>query len=618
MNLPAIYHEAKSKYAYEYDANTLHIRLRTAKGDIPAVTLVGGDPFRWIQSEIDPNLWKWDKEAAFFEPMKLEYQTAYHDYWFVAVQPQWKRIRYAFILEKDDQKILFGSRSFYDLKLHPEIEFDTSTYFNFPYLNHEDVFQPPAWVKDTIWYQIFPERYADGDPANNPPDCLPWGSEEDSIYKFYGGDLQGVIDHLDDLVDLGINGLYLTPLFTSPSSHKYDTTNYFQIDPAFGTNELFGELMQKAHQRGIRVILDAVFNHCGWFHPFWQDVVKNGRNSKYYDCFYIYREPVINFSVAEGQAPKLDYHQKNQLNYATFGFTPVMPKWNTEHPLVKEHLLGAIRYWTETYQVDGWRLDVSNEVSHEFWREFRQTIKKINPEILILGENWDNSYPWLMGDQFDGVMNYELTYPIWFLLGKEGLVKQKFDVVQYQAAINQLLVNYPKNIFPNLYNLIDSHDTPRILSLCGDDIERVKLALMLQFTFAGTPSIYYGTEIGLAGPEGHNRRCMPWDAAHQDHELRSFVKKLISLRKIYPVLGAVDLEWLLVDKENQILIFKKEFQNSQLIVMVNVNKNPVEIKVPHSMINHEFMDAISGEKITLSPKFYLDGLDYRLYLEKAA
>jgi glycosidase len=614
LNLAAIYHEAKSKYAYMFNQSTLHLRLRTARGDIPTVTLVGGDPFRWIQSQENPTHWEWDKTAAFFEPMRLEYQTQLHDYWFVAVQPQWKRMRYAFILEKGEQKFLYGSRSFYDLHQQPEAQYETSYYFNFPYLNHEDLFQPPDWVKDTIWYQIFPERFADGDPSNNPENCLPWGSEEDSIYKFYGGDLQGVMDHLDELSDMGINSIYFTPIFESPSSHKYDTTNYYKIDPAFGTNELFGELMAKAHQRGIKVMLDAVLNHCGWFHPFWQDVVKHGRNSQYYDCFFIAREPILNFEMEEGKLPKVGLDERGRLNYATFAFTPLMPKWNTAHPLVKEHLLGAIRYWTETYHVDGWRLDVSNEVPHAFWREFRQMVKQINPDIYILGENWDNSYPWLLGDQFDGVMNYELTYPIWFLLGEKGMVKEKFDVLQYQQAINQLLVSYPKHTLPVMYNLIDSHDTPRILSIVGDQIEKVKLAYLLQFTFAGAPSIYYGSEIGLAGPEGYNRRCMPWDALKQDQDLRLFVKKLIELRKQNPVFAEVDIEWLLVDNEHQAFIFKKELNGSQLIVMVNTNEESISLKSPGSMHNSAFQDLMTERKIKLNSEIKLEKLGFKLLL----
>jgi len=616
MNLTAVYHEAKSKYACMFDSDTLHIRLRTARRDVAVVTLIGGDPFCWVQSQSDPTQWEWDKSAAFLLPMQLEYSTELFDHWFVAIKPQWKRIRYGFVLESGEERILYGSRAFYDLKLHPEFEFETSLYFNFPYLNHEDVFTAPDWVQDTVWYQIFPERYADGDKSNNPENSLAWGSEEDTIYKFYGGDLQGVMDHLDELADLGINGIYFTPIFESPSSHKYDTTNYYKIDPAFGTNELFGELVRQAHQRGIRIMLDAVFNHCGWFHPFWQDVVKNGRDSKYYDCFFIQKDPVVNFEVEENHYPKVPYDQRGRLNYSTFAFVPVMPKWNTGHPLVKEHLLGAIRYWTETYQVDGWRLDVSNEIPHEFWRDFRKLVKGINPDVFILGENWDNSYPWLMGDQFDGVMNYELTYPIWYLLAAPGKTKETYSVTQFQNAVNQLLVSYPKRNLQYMYNLIDSHDSTRFLSICGDDIERLKLGYVLEMTFTGAPSVYYGSEVGLAGPDGHNRRCMLWNPEDQDLDLRDLVKRLIALRKAHPVFKEVDLTWLAVDEVQQYFIFEKKNGTQTLIVVVNAGGQAVNVDLPAKLAGKMVKDLILDEQVQLEKKVNLSVYGFRVWMEE--
>jgi len=423
MNLAAVFHEPKSRFAYAYDAGTVHIRLRTARGDVQAVTLIGGDPFSWKPTKENPEIWEWDRDAELHLPMRLENSTAQHDYWFIALALPTFRLRYAFILESGAERTMYGSRDFYNLDTHADFQHKSLLFFNFPYLNAEDTFHAPAWVKDTVWYQIFPERYARGGSQE-------WTAATDQgVESFAGGDLQGIIDHLDDIRLLGITGLYLTPIFASPSSHKYDTSDYYRIDPAFGSNEQFGELVRQAHRRGMRVMLDAVFNHCGWLHPFWQDVLKNGRESRYFDCFFIDREPVINFELADGELPRLTPEMYGKLNFRTFGFEPRMPKWNTAHPLVREHLLGAVRYWMETFGIDGWRLDVSNEVSHDFWREMRQTVKGINPEAYIMGENWDNSYPWLMGDQFDAVMNYELAYPIWNLLGISGTVDEVYDVV---------------------------------------------------------------------------------------------------------------------------------------------------------------------------------------------
>ena len=226
MNLSAVYHEPKSRFAYAYDAATVHLRLRTAHADVQAVTLIGGDPFNWKPSQKDPAVWEWDSSAIKSNPMRLEYSTRLHDYWFIALRPATLRIRYAFILHSGEERILYGSRDFYDLKCHPEYQQNSQFFFNFPYLNAEDVFQAPEWVKNTVWYQIFPERYARG----GKPD---WMTENDGgVDSFAGGNLQGIMDHLDDIQDLGISGLYLTPIFTSPSSHKYDTTDYYHIDPA--------------------------------------------------------------------------------------------------------------------------------------------------------------------------------------------------------------------------------------------------------------------------------------------------------------------------------------------------------------------------------------------------
>ena len=617
MNLQAVFHETKSKYAYAFDADTLHIRIRTEKNDVESVTLIGVDPFRWVQSENDPTHWEWDHQSAFNLPMQLEYQTDLFDYWFVAVSPQWKRIRYGFILKKDTQEILYGSRDFYDLKKNPQFRYEVSFYFNFPYINHEDVYQAPEWVKDTIWYQIFPERFANGDPTNNPEGTLPWGDDEkENTSMFFGGDLQGVINHLDYLQNLGINGIYFTPIFSSPSSHKYDTTNYYEIDPAFGTNVLFKKLVNEVHARGMKIMLDAVFNHCGWFHPFWQDVVRNGAQSEYYQCFLIDRDPAVNFDVQEGILPKLTRQQMGNLNYRTFAFAAYMPKWNTDHPTVKEHLFSAIRYWTENNGIDGWRLDVSNEVSHDFWRQFRRLIHDINPDVYILGENWDNSTPWLQGDQFDGVMNYELTYPIWNLLGFDDRVTEHLDVHGYRNEISKLLVAYPKHTLPNMYNLIDSHDTPRIDFKCGGQKEKIKLAYALMMTFSGSPSIYYGSEVGLPGPTGHNRRCMLWNEKDQDLELFAHVKSLIQLRTTHSSFKSVDIKWLDVNASDNTFIMKKESEDEILFFLANINETEKTLQLPKEVDGKVVIDLMQEQSIHLQSHLKLSVFGFRLLVIK--
>lgn len=605
MNLAAVYHNPKSQYAYAYDRNTLHLRLRTARGDVQAVTLVGGDPFSWKPRQDDPAVWEWDREAEIQLDMQLERSTARHDYWFIALRLPTFRLRYAFILQCAAESVLYGSRDFYDLNLDPEARHRFQVFFNYPYLNAEDVFNPPAWVKDTVWYQIFPERFARG----GSPDWQ--AGVDDGIDSFAGGNLQGICDHLDDIQALGANGLYLNPIFASPSTHKYDTTDYYHIDPAFGSNDEFGQLVQQAHRRGMRVMLDAVFNHCGWLHPFWQDVLKHGKASRYYDCFFIEREPILNFELVEGELPHLTPEMYGKLNFRTFGFVPRMPKWNTAHPLVREHLFGAVRYWMETFGVDGWRLDVSDEVSHDFWREFRKLVKSIRPDAYIMGEIWDNSYPWLMGDQFDAVMNYELAYPIWNLLGTPDTVAEPYDVLQYQQAINQLIVSYPQNNLEVMYNLVDCHDTARIAHVCGGNIDKVKLAYVLQMTFTGAPSIYYGSEVGLAGDDHHNRAPYPWGHA-QNPDLRDLVKRLSQLRARQTALRSANLTWLHVDAAANTLVFRKESAGGPVYVFVNVNAQPQSLPVPGEIQHRHLIDLIKEDAIELSDRILLQPYGFRL------
>ncbi|HET6871575.1 MAG TPA: glycoside hydrolase family 13 protein, partial [Sporolactobacillaceae bacterium] len=357
----AIYHRPKNAYAYAYNEETLHIKIRVKKGDVDRITLIAGDPYHWEKG-------KWQFRRTAMEKVGAD---ALFDYWLAEVKPPFKRLRYGFELQDGEETLTFTERGFYETP--PE---DTSYYFCFPFLNAVDVFNAPEWVKSTVWYQIFPERFANGDPSIDPEGALEWGSADPTPKNFFGGDLQGVIDHLDHLEGLGITGLYFTPIFKAASNHKYDTIDYFEIDPQFGDKATFKKMVEACHARGIRVMLDAVFNHSGFFFEPFQDVVKNGEASPYKDWFHVHEFPV---------------QMVPRPNYDTFAFTPFMPKLNTEHPDVKAYLLKVGTYWVEEFDIDGWRLDVANEVDHAFWREFRQSVRAIKPDVYILGEIWHDS-----------------------------------------------------------------------------------------------------------------------------------------------------------------------------------------------------------------------------------
>lgn len=532
MLLEAVYHRPKLNWTYAYDHKTLHLRLRAKKNDLTEVYAFVGDKYMWDQS----------KELI---PMTLMISDEMFDYWECTYQPPLRRTRYGFLLKSGDEQIWMTESEF--TKERPS---GPERLFEFPFINPVDVFTPPAWVKDAIFYQIFPERFANGDPSNDPKGVLPWGGKPERD-NFFGGDLQGVIDHLDHLSELGITGIYFTPLFEATTNHKYDTADYMKIDPHFGDIATVKKLVQACHERGIKVLFDAVFNHSGkTFAPF-VDVMEKGEKSRYKDWFHVREYPL---QVKDGVP-----------SYDTFAFEPLMPKLNTENPEVKEYLLKVAEFWIKEVGIDGWRLDVANEVDHAFWRDFRKVVKAANPDAYILGEIWHESSAWLQGDQFDAVMNYPFTEAV-----LDFVVRGTLDAEGFANAIGKQLSRYPLQASEVAFNLLDSHDTPRLLTLCDGNKAKMKLAALFQFTYSGTPCIYYGDEVGLdGGPDPDCRKCMEWDPKHQDHDLFAFYQKLIKVRKQLAPLRTGSLKFLLAEKGGSKLAYERVQNGEKVLVLLN-------------------------------------------------
>lgn len=506
MELTAIYHRPESEYAYLYKRGQVHIRIRTKKEDIEKILLHYGDPFVFLENAYEDTK----------EMVKVT-SDALFDYWQVAVSVDFGRLQYLFELrDKEGQSILYGDKGFADNS--PENLALEGNGFKLPYIHEIDGCQVPDWVSKTIWYQIFPERFANGNAELSPEGALDWDSAiTPKSTDFFGGDLQGIIYHLDYLQELGITGLYLCPIFESPSNHKYNTTDYFEIDRHFGDKESFRQLVEQAHLRGMKVMLDAVFNHMGDQSAQWQDVLKHGEKSAYKDWFHIQEFPVTNDKLVN---PK-------ELPYHTFAFASYMPKLNTANPEVKDYLLSVATYWIEHFDIDAWRLDVANEVDHQFWRDFRKAVLAKKPDLYILGEVWHTSQPWLNGDEFHAVMNYPLSDSI-----KDYFLSRCKKTSQFIAEMNCQSMYYKQQISEVMFNLLDSHDTERILATAKGDIQLVKSALAFLFLQRGTPCIYYGTELELGGGMDPDcRRVMPWDRVSNDNDMLNFMKNLIQLRK---------------------------------------------------------------------------------------
>ncbi|PKH09332.1 alpha-glycosidase [Moritella sp. Urea-trap-13] len=604
----AIYHRSHSNYSYAIDPKTLHLRIRTAKGEVNNVTLRIGDPFDWSQGGGGGNLnaddasgWTGGENIE----MEKECDTDLFDYWFCEARPQFYRARYAFILEgQGDERLLVGEKQIMSISndANDPILSELVNFYCFPYLNATDVFSPPSWVKETVWYQIFPERFANGNPLISPEGVLPWGSQNPTRNSFFGGDLQGVIDHFDYLEDLGITGVYFTPITQGETNHKYDTTDYFKVDPSFGDDDTVKALVEEAHKRGMKVMFDAVFNHIGANSTQWQDVLKNGEDSKYVDWFYIDKFPLIDES-------KRDCHSKEKLNYRAFSFAEKMPKLNTENPDVIEYLLEVGRYWVRNFNIDAWRLDVANEVDKRFWRRFRDELKAINPEIYILGEVWHDSMNWLGGDQFDAVMNYPLTEAILGYFSNGALTSS-----QFKSTVNDVNVNYPINVNEVSFLLLDSHDTPRIIDKCAANKNKVKLAYLFQFTQTGSPCIYYGGEIGLdGGADPLNRKCMIWDESKHDLNMKKHIKQIIKLRNNYPALRAHKMTWLMADDEQQCIIYRKESDDEHIFIAINNSDKPSELILPPVLSGCNVIDIYNENSFKLKETLLLPAFGFAMY-----
>ncbi|WP_460016462.1 glycoside hydrolase family 13 protein [Lactovum odontotermitis] len=532
MKRAAIYHRPESEYAYVNDQGTVTLRLRAGKDEAARVEVYFGDPY-YYEKKPDSEKWLW--HADFKEMSKL-LSTEDFDYFETEVSVPTKRLDYLFVLtDWIGGRLIVSDRGIFefDQKLLSKTHFA----FRLPFFHEVDRYQAPAWAAETVWYQIFPERFANGDQSNDPEEIKAWDSTEGpQPNDRFGGDLQGVIDHLDYLTKLGVNGIYFTPIFMASSNHKYDTEDYFEIDPDFGDKATFKNLVTEAHKRGIKIMLDAVFNHIGVNSPQWQDVLKYQQNSKYADWFHVNEWPV-RFVEAE-------QYSQSFINYATFAFVPYMPKLNTANPEVQEYLLSIAKYWIREFDIDAWRLDVADEIDHQFWKLFRKRCDAAKKDFYIIGEVWQSAQSWLNGDEFSGVMNYSTTLAI-----LESLARKEISPTKMISEINSQLMLYRRPTWPAMFNTLDSHDTPRTLYECAEDKDLLKQVEALNFLQPGAPCIFYGDEYGMTGGEEPDcRRPMAWAKKDQDQNLFQFFQALIHLRlENSDVIATSNLVWELDD-----------------------------------------------------------------------
>lgn len=473
-----------------------HIKLKTTP-DVLKVIVHYGDPHDY--KKITQHYYEWNK---FSRDMNLHQQSHYNRFYTCTIDNKNKRFKYYFELVFESGSIFYGQKGYFE----SDKQLDLYATFFFPYIHDHEIFKPTSWVQDQVWIQIFVDRFRNGDTTNDLPGTLAWETPITSNKHSYGGDLKGITQELDHLKSLGFTALYLTPIFTSPTNHKYDTIDYFEIDPQFGTKEDLKELVDECHKRDMKIILDAVFNHSGYFFKPFQDVVNNKENSDYKDWFHI-----ISFEP---------------LNYETFSTVPNMPKLNTHNPQVQDYCLKVLRHYLDEFKIDGWRFDVANELDHTFITKINSEIKTHYPDAYLLAEIWHDPIDFIGYNQFDGVMEYE-TGDVFI-----QYLKQEMDVDQLIQRLSDIGHRTPINTLLDQFHMLDSHDTQRLINMVNHDEDLALMALQFLMVQPGSVCLFYGTHYLLEGENDPFCRVpYPIEPNHKQSIIRDKIIQFVQFRK---------------------------------------------------------------------------------------
>lgn len=545
INREAVLHIPLSNYAFANSEHKLTIRIRTQKDNVSACTLYYGD--RACPST-----------PVVFEEIQMEIKARdeLFDYYEATFETPYTRVCYYFKLQNEGEWTYYYSERFSNelaiLYFERNIMEERSEYYQYPYILRTEIPDVPAWFKKAVVYNIFPDSFV-GEKSGSPTQPKEVILENGKVCRSrLGGTLKEVIKNLDYIQSLGVNCIYFNPIFAAGEYHKYDTIDYYHIDPCLGTNEEFKHLVEEIHKREMKIIIDGVFNHCSWEFSAFEDVMDKGEKSKYIDWFYDLKFPV-----------RRPQSEKEKPGYACFAYEPKMPKLNTSNEEVQKYFANVGTYWIREYEIDGWRLDVANEIDRNFWRKFREAVKKENKEAILIGEVWENAESWLRGDIFDSTMNYEFRR-----ICRDHIIGDNKNALTAAKQLEQMRLRYPTNLVNGQLNLLDSHDVPRFLSLCRGDLRKWKLACILLMLFPGVPSLFYGDEQAICGmKENEYRNPMVWS---QNTQLCEFVQKIIEIRKEY-IEEDTSYEVLWEETNEKRLTFVRDGRKGRLFVSLNVS-----------------------------------------------
>jgi len=530
---PLLIHYGFYPFCYAINSSTLCIRAKTYKDSLDKIII------HYINLyDHSGNMLHKEMDIQLTDSLYAMYETA--------IQIKEKRFKYYFELIKASKSAFYTSDGLVKSPM-------TNNYFYFPFINDDDIISLPQWAEGEIIYQIIIDRFFDGNPDNNPEHVRPWGTLPNRS-TYYGGDFEGIIKKLDYLADLGVKIIYLSPVFKSPSYHKYDISNFYQIEDIYGGIDGLKKLVHKVHEKGMKIVLDGVFNHCSSEHQFFQDLLLNNELSFFKDFFEVYSYPV---SIEEG-------------NYNNFGnLVPKMPKFNTSNDRVIDYLSEQAIYWLMELDIDGYRLDVADEISHKFWRYFRQTLKSKKKDIILIGEIWNKASAWLKGDELDTATNYKFRQYLF------EFVKGEISSLKFINLIQANLMDYASVQSNYLVNLIGSHDTVRSITELNQEKTHY-LTLMVMLLFPGMPLIYYGDEVGLEGDKDpDNRRAMLWKKSLSIDEI--LIRKLAKYRSQSDTLKKGATKFFATG--DRVLCFKRTWNDESLLVVANFGEKIVSINM---------------------------------------
>ena len=498
MEKSAILHQSDSKFSFPVSETKAIVRLRTKRNDtIRSVNVLWNTAHKF-----------WQKQLRL--PLSVKYRDQLFDWYEGELDNGCPGYSYLFEITDADGTVWYYNESGFDTVMRVDHAFEDNFTVIFP--NVKDIVVPNKQFEGRVFYQIFPERFARSSHKQNTEYInMDWNTDQPDNMRFAGGDLDGIREKLPYLKDLGIGAIYMTPIHQSVSAHKYDIDDYFSVDKMFGNIDTLAALVTEAHKLDIKVVMDLVFNHSSYYNALFQDVVANGKKSKYYNWYFVY-----------GDKPS-----RRKLNYNTFCDVWMMPKLNTNNPEVQQYLCDVGKFYITKCNVDGYRLDVASDVSHDFWRLFRRQLSEIKPDVFIIGEDWQNSESFLGNDQWDSVMNYPFKYAC-----ERYFVEGRYNAEQFCDFLNATLMRYKDGTNRMMLNLVDSHDTPRFYQELNKDRSRMLQTLACLMFYLGNPMIYYGDEIFMDGKrDPYNRKCMRWDSPEYASAEHAVVRDLLRLRQ---------------------------------------------------------------------------------------